>query len=181
MPDVEAARDAVFTFRDSPGSPGRYPPARRELLHRHGERFQDATFLFPGGTLDCLGRLRGLTSGPLTLLACDQYREGESFFDGECAPRIAFHGSFSIFVNFPILRDYFEGSGGFGIVPSFNYSGVVPFAAGTCSPSPTPARDPPLVRSNRSRHFPHATPGVRHTAYVDAPGHDAEYAAGDRL
>jgi hypothetical protein len=135
MPDVEAARDAVFTFRDSPGGPDRYPAAWLELLHHHGERFQDTTFLFPGGTLDCLGRLRGLTSGPLTLLACDQYREGESFLDGEGAPRIAFHGSLSIFVNFPILRDYFEGSGGFGIVPSFNYSGVVPFAAGTCSPS----------------------------------------------
>ena len=141
LPDVEAAHDAVFTFHDSPGSPGRYPPAWRELLHRHGERFQDAPFLFPNGTLDCLDRLRGLTTGHLTLLACDQYREGESFFDGEGAPRISFHGSFSIFVNFPILRDYFEESGGFGIVPSFNYSGVVPFAAGTCSPSPALRRE----------------------------------------
>ena len=141
LPDVEAAHDAVFTFHDSPGSPGRYPPAWRELLRRHGERFPDAPFLFPNGTLDCLDRLRGLTTGHLTLLACDQYREGESFFDGEGAPRISFHGSFSIFVNFPILRDYFEESGGFGIVPSFNYSGVVPFAAGTCSPSPALRRE----------------------------------------
>jgi hypothetical protein len=141
LPDVEAARDAVFTFQESPGVPERYPPAWLELLHRHGERSQDESFLFPYGTLDCLERLRGLTSGHLTLLACDQYREGESFFDSEGAPRLSFHGSFSIFVNFPILRDYFEGSGGFGILPSFNYSGVVPFAAGTHSISPALRRE----------------------------------------
>ena len=133
LPDVEAARDAVFTFHESPGVPDRYPPAWLELLRRHGEGIQDASFLFPTGTLDCLDRLRALTTGPLTLLACDQYREGESFLDAEGAPRLSFHGSLSIFVNFPILREYFEESGGFGILPSFNYSGVVPFAAGTHS------------------------------------------------
>jgi hypothetical protein len=94
LPDVEAAHDAILAFHDSPGSPGRYSPAWRELLRRHGERFADAPFLFPNGTLDCLDRLRGLTTGHLTLLACDQYREGESFFEAKARPVFRFTEAF---------------------------------------------------------------------------------------
>lgn len=132
---LEEAHGWLFRFSQAPGLPDRYPEAWTRLLLKHGESSDGAAFLFPMGALRSIDGLRRLTSGPLTLLACDQFRDRESFVDAEGAPKILFHGSFSVPVNFSLIRDYFEESGGFAAMPTFNYSGVVPFIGGTCPAS----------------------------------------------
>ena len=135
-PDLSTALDAVLEFRAAPVRADHYPPEWQELLRKHAECSEGAAFLFPIGALKCLNALQRLTNSSLTLLATDQFRNGQSFLDADGTPRILFHGSISVAANFPIIRDYFEQAGGFGMMPPFNYSNVVSFAGGTHTPSP---------------------------------------------
>lgn len=82
-------------------------PQHRELLLRHQQNFENATFLFPSGGLDVLDYFKSLSNSNMLLIAGDQ---GVATVEQMQAwePKLSLHGSFSIAVSYYILATYFE-------------------------------------------------------------------------
>lgn len=79
------------------------PPAWQRRVARYAERLDSASLLFPSGALRCLDHVGALTRGRYLLLSADKgvFEERQLRLDSRID--IAFHGSFSLPVNYHAL------------------------------------------------------------------------------
>jgi tetratricopeptide (TPR) repeat protein len=77
------------------------------ILQDYRKRLPDAPFLFPIAALQCIRNLKRLSRGRLLLLSGDRgYSGDEALLEGNGAPTIAVHGSFSMAVDYQIIGEY---------------------------------------------------------------------------
>ena len=82
-------------------------PSWNRILHDYKQRFTDAPFLFPTSALRCIENLHRLSGGNMLLLSGDQgYSRDEALNLGRGTPSFAFHGSFSMLVDYQIIGEY---------------------------------------------------------------------------
>lgn len=88
-------------------------PAHDHLLKKYSEVLQATTaLLFPRLALACLDRLSALCRGELLVLSADKGRLLLEAIEGQPYPQPAYHGSFSLPVNFHTLCAYVQEAGG---------------------------------------------------------------------
>lgn len=82
-------------------------PKWNRILLDYKQRLTDTTFLFPTSALNCIKNLHCLSGGRMLLLSGDQgYSRDEALSLGRRAPTFAFHGSFSMMVDYQIIGEY---------------------------------------------------------------------------
>ncbi|HEX3044791.1 MAG TPA: tetratricopeptide repeat protein [Bacillota bacterium] len=113
----------MLTYRQAPVSTEYYPePEFNQILRDYTERFTDTTFVFPNAGLRCLRYFQELSRGRLLLLSADKgYCREESLLNrGE--PDLAFHGSFSMMVNYHAISQYVTNQGGWAFQSSHQHA-----------------------------------------------------------
>ncbi|MEM9903574.1 MAG: AAA family ATPase [Cyanobacteria bacterium P01_D01_bin.44] len=78
----------------------------------------DTCFSFPWPALACLDHLRQLSGERLLLLSADKGMSHVDQLKGRGRPHFAFHGSFSMLVNYHAIAHYVKTRGGQALVPS---------------------------------------------------------------
>ena len=90
-----------------------YPePELNSVLHEYKEHLQDSHFLLPIGAIHAIEKLQRLANGKMLLMGSDK---GYSSLDSQNNlgyPKLAFHGSFSVMVNFHAIARFFKHAGG---------------------------------------------------------------------
>jgi tetratricopeptide (TPR) repeat protein len=82
-------------------------PKWNQILLDYKQRLTDTSFLFPTSALHCIQNLHRLSSGRMLLLSADQgYSRDEVLKLGKGTPTFAFHGSFSMMVDYQIIGEY---------------------------------------------------------------------------
>ncbi|MEN3326520.1 MAG: hypothetical protein V7638_1327 [Acidobacteriota bacterium] len=82
-------------------------PKWNRILLDYKRRLSDTSFLFPTSALQCIQNLHRLSSGRMLLLSADQgYSRDEALSRGRETPTFAFHGSFSMMVDYQIIGEY---------------------------------------------------------------------------
>ena len=83
------------------------------ILADYKKRLPDTAFLFPNAALECVDNLRRLSRGRMLLLSGDRgYSSDEALLEGQGAPTMAVHGSFSMMVDYQIIGEYCRQLGG---------------------------------------------------------------------
>ena len=72
----------------------------------------ESHFLFPIATLDAMKRLKAISNGKMLVLSSDKGYSTVEEQDELEYPELAFHGSFSVMVNFDAIARYFKNNGG---------------------------------------------------------------------
>lgn len=93
-------------------------PAFNTVLNKYKHLLHHSQILFPIAGLKAVDNLRKLSNDKMFLVSTDK---GYSFIDemeGLDYPYVAFHGSFSMMVNFHAIADYFEITGGQSYIQS---------------------------------------------------------------
>jgi tetratricopeptide (TPR) repeat protein len=89
------------------------------ILADYKKRLPDTGFLFPNAALRCLENLRRLSRGRMLLLSGDRgYSSDEALLEGQGAPTMAVHGSFSMMVDYQIIGEYCRQLGGEALHPA---------------------------------------------------------------
>ena len=78
---------------------------------------KSGAFLFPLGALDCLDHLSKISDQGLMVLSTDKGINHLFEIEGRGDPKIAFHGSFSVTVNFDAINRYFKLKDGLSLFP----------------------------------------------------------------
>jgi tetratricopeptide (TPR) repeat protein len=113
LEDVHISYDAVDideNYYDNPDF--------NAVLNKYKNMLHHSQILFPIAGLKAVANLRKLSNDKLFLVSTDK---GYSFVDemeGLDYPYVAFHGSFSMMVNFHAISDYFENTGGHSFIQS---------------------------------------------------------------
>ncbi len=82
-------------------------PKWNRILLDYKRRLTDTSFLIPTSALHCVKNLHRLSGGRLLLLSGDQgYSRDEALNLGRETPAFAFHGSFSMMVDYQIIGEY---------------------------------------------------------------------------
>jgi tetratricopeptide (TPR) repeat protein len=82
-------------------------PKWNRILLDYKQRLIDTSFLFPTSALQCIQNLHRLADGRMLLLSGDQgYSRDEVLKLGKGTPSFAFHGSFSMMVDYQIIGEY---------------------------------------------------------------------------
>ena len=82
-------------------------PKWNHILLDYKQRLNNTSFLFPTSALHCIQNLHRLADGRMLLLSADQgYSRDESLKLGRGTPTFAFHGSFSMMVDYQIIGEY---------------------------------------------------------------------------
>lgn len=82
-------------------------PHWNRILLDYKQRLADTSFLFPTSALHCIQNLHRLSGGRMLLLSGDQgYSRDEVLNLGRGTPSFAFHGSFSMMVDYQIIGEY---------------------------------------------------------------------------
>lgn len=90
-----------------------YPdPAWNAILAEYKTTLKDTSVLFPVGGLMAVKKLRRLANDKLLLISSDKGYSSLESLDKLGHPTIAFHGSFSMMVNFHAIAEYFKHTGG---------------------------------------------------------------------
>lgn len=88
-------------------------PLLNEILVHYKNNLKESNFLIPTGGINGLNRLRNLNKkGQLLVLAGDKSYTSFQSMENLASPYIAFHGSFSLMVNFDAMARYVQLSGG---------------------------------------------------------------------
>lgn len=82
-------------------------PKWNRILLDYKQRLSNTSFLFPTSTLHCIKNLHRLSGGRMLLLSGDRgYSRDEELNLGRGTPALAFHGSFSMMVDYQIIGEY---------------------------------------------------------------------------
>jgi len=82
-------------------------PAWNRILLDYKHRLTDTSFLFPTSALHCIQNLHQLSNGRMLLISGDQgYSRDDALKLGRGTPSFAFHGSFSMMVDYQIIGEY---------------------------------------------------------------------------
>lgn len=82
------------------------------VLREYQTSFKDTNILFPIGGLLAIKKLKKLTNDKVFLISSDKGYSSLDTLDYLGYPTLAFHGSFSMMVNFHAIARYFKHSGG---------------------------------------------------------------------
>lgn len=91
-------------------------PVFHELLQGYRAKFKETHFLIPIGGLKALRYLMKLANGKTLLISSDKGYSTLKELDHNPFPAIAFHGSFSMMVNFHALAEYYRLCNGSAVV-----------------------------------------------------------------
>lgn len=103
-----------------------------KVINEYKDTLTNTNFLFPVSSLRAINKLRGLTGDKLMVISSDKGYSTLESLDYLGHPTLAFHGSFSMMVNFHAIARYFKLSGGDyflqtqrkGIKTSVFYTGI---------------------------------------------------------
>lgn len=87
-------------------------PAFNAVLNQYPQQLRHSQILFPIAGLRAIANLRQLSNDKLLLLATDKGYSALAEMEGLDYPYVAFHGSFSMMVNFHAVAEYFTRTGG---------------------------------------------------------------------
>ncbi len=87
-------------------------PDLNKVLFAYRELLKDSNFLFPIGGLLAIKKLKKLTNDKIFLISSDKGYSDLSNLENLGYPSLAFHGSFSMMVNFHAIGEYFKQTGG---------------------------------------------------------------------
>jgi len=87
-------------------------PHFNAILADYQHTLKDTNFLFPIGGLLAVKKLKKLTNDKLFIISSDKGYSTLDTIDNLGYPTLAFHGSFSMMVNFHAMGEYFRHSGG---------------------------------------------------------------------
>jgi tetratricopeptide (TPR) repeat protein len=102
---------AEFLYSDA-ALPYYYDEKLNELLAYYAANFSKLNFLLPKGALMGINNLRKIANDKLLLLATDKGYIHADDLSQQGEPNIAWHGSFSMMVNFHAIARYFQTCGG---------------------------------------------------------------------
>lgn len=91
-------------------------PAMDNVLTEYLQLVQNGSFLVPTGAVQCITNLRRLCNDKLLLISADKGYSSVESLKNLGTPHIAFHGSFSMMVNFDFIGRYFKHIGGDALV-----------------------------------------------------------------
>jgi SAM-dependent MidA family methyltransferase len=98
------------------------PFYQNDLLNSILKDYQDNLFdtyiFFPHKGLECLARLKRLSTEGLMLISMDKGFHEKHELENRAEPEIITHGSFSIWVNFHALSAFFNRQGGLSLFPA---------------------------------------------------------------
>jgi len=87
-------------------------PHYNAVLEDYKKGLTDSHFLFPVTTLNAMKHLKAISNDKMLVLCSDKGYSGLEEQDELEYPELAFHGSFSVMVNFDAIARYFKKSGG---------------------------------------------------------------------
>lgn len=87
-------------------------PNLNSVVFEYQHLLQDSSFLFPIGGLLAIKKLKQLTNDKIFLISSDKGYSDLPSMDNLGYPSLAFHGSFSMMVNFHAIAQYFKHTGG---------------------------------------------------------------------
>lgn len=87
-------------------------PHLNTVLFAYRDKLKDSNFLFPIGGLLAIKKLKQLTNDKIFLISSDKGYSDLKNLENLGYPTLAFHGSFSMMVNFHAIGEYFKVSGG---------------------------------------------------------------------
>lgn len=90
--------------------------AMDNILKQYTTEISTGTFLVPMGAIHCMDNLRRLSNNRLLLITCDKGYASTVSLNNLGTPHIAFHGSFSMMVNFDFLARYLINIGGDSLI-----------------------------------------------------------------
>lgn len=90
--------------------------AMDDILQYYATTIQNGSFLAPIGAVKCIDNLRRLCNNRLLLISGDKGYSSLESLKNLGTPHIAFHGSFSMMVNFDFIGRYFVNIGGDALV-----------------------------------------------------------------
>lgn len=82
------------------------------VLDIYKNSLKETSLLIPSGAIHAIRYLKKLTNDKLLIISTDKGYNSLESLDNLGHPSIAFHGSFSMMVNFHALSEYFKNSGG---------------------------------------------------------------------
>ena len=92
-----------------------------KLLQDYVEMDSDVHVLFPTTALQCIERLKELTSEGVILLTADKGKHRHYHCE---PPQLVVHGSFSMSVNYHVLCSYAKANHGKALFPNFSYGSI---------------------------------------------------------
>ena len=107
-----------------------YPdrPEYNDLLMRYAREYSCTPFTFPLGGMESLRYFSSLCDERLLLLSADQGATTKEQMQALNGPKISWHASFSITVDYYLLKQYFQSKGGIGFTTAFSDPKFVVFA-----------------------------------------------------
>lgn len=110
---VVALEKLAATFSYQPMSTHYYEHAiLNAIVEEYQKTLTTSTVIFPIGGLIAIERLKEIAQGKLLLISTDKGYTHLSELEGRADPRVVFHGSFSMSVNFHAIGEYFKRSQG---------------------------------------------------------------------
>lgn len=95
-------------------------PHMDKILAYYHQNIKEGTFLIPTGAFAAIDLLRGLSNDRVYIISSDKGYTCKDALEGLATPHIAFHGSFSMMVNFDAIGRYVENIGGEALLASNN-------------------------------------------------------------
>ena len=92
-------------------------PAFDAVLSDYTHHLGDGNFLAPTSAIACIDALRKISNNRLLIIGGDKAYSSMESMANLGAPHIAFHGSFSLMVNFDFISRYFKNIGGDSLMP----------------------------------------------------------------
>ncbi|RAP34107.1 hypothetical protein DID75_00595 [Candidatus Marinamargulisbacteria bacterium SCGC AG-410-N11] len=99
-------------------------PILNDILNNYKETIYDSHILIPTSGIKILKTILNKFSKNTLLVVSDKGWSNKKFIDQQGEPHIAFHGSFSLMVNFDTLKQYTESIGGSSVITSTGLSGL---------------------------------------------------------
>ncbi|SEW45565.1 Tetratricopeptide repeat-containing protein [Chitinophaga sp. YR573] len=92
-------------------------PYLQRITDNYKRQLTNTHILFPTAGLHCLHRMRALSKEGILLLSADKGDPSFTALENKQLPRITYHGSFSLSVNYHSFKTYCEQNGGIALFP----------------------------------------------------------------
>lgn len=112
-----------YTYRSLTETP--YQEAYlQQLLDTYQQTLSETHLLFPAAGLRCLQRFKTFSQAGLLLLSADKGDHRLAAFQGNGPPRLVYHGSVSLSVNYHAFKTFCEQSGGVALFPGNHHQSL---------------------------------------------------------
>lgn len=114
--------DTTFTFHEV-NLPYYNNPALDNILAYYQQNYKQGNLLVPIGAISSIDTLRALSDDRIFIISGDKGYTSLESMEGLGTPHIAFHGSFSMMVNFDFIGRYIKNLGGDALLAE-DYAGM---------------------------------------------------------